>query len=63
VLEANPKPDLKRASGSVTSLICEGLSEFNLTYNDLILSLLLDRLHYLFSYAPDSVAHLTTLLA
>lgn len=62
VLEANPKPDLKRDSEHVTSLIAAGLPEFGLSYNDLILSLLVDRLHHLFTFMPEAVLHLVELL-
>ncbi len=62
VLEANPKPDLTRATGSVTSLIGEGLGEHHLSYNDLILSLFLDRMHHLFTYMPGNVSHLAAML-
>ena len=63
ILEANPKPDLKRPSSTGTSLVSEGLAEFNLSYNDLILSLFLDRIHYMFTYMPESVPQLTAMLA
>ncbi|MBZ0302573.1 MAG: D-alanyl-alanine synthetase [Anaerolineae bacterium] len=63
VLEANPKPDLKRESCASTSLISVGLPQAGLSYQDLILSLLVDRLHYLFTYVPDSVRHILDLLA
>lgn len=62
VLEANPKPDLKRDTGSVTSLIAAGLCEHGLEYNDLIFSLLADRMDYLLTYQPGSVQHIVDLL-
>jgi D-alanine-D-alanine ligase len=62
VLEANPKPDLKRDNGSVSSLIAIGLRQQKLAYNDLILSLLADRIDYLFTYQPGSVQHIIDLL-
>lgn len=62
VLEANPKPDLKRDTGTVTSLISAGLRESGLDYTDLVLSLLVDRLHHLFTYTPGAVLHLVDLL-
>lgn len=45
VLEANPKPDLAppRTDGQ-TSLVCAGLAQAGMSYQDLLLSLLLDRL-------------------
>jgi D-alanine-D-alanine ligase len=62
VLEANPKPDLKNASSGVTSLISAGLSETGLTYDDLVLSLISDRLLFLFRHSPDSARHILGLL-
>jgi D-alanine-D-alanine ligase len=62
VLEANPKPDLKSPSNGVTSLICAGLSKTGLSYDDLIMSLLCDRLFYLFNHGRESVRHVLDLL-
>jgi D-alanine-D-alanine ligase len=62
VLEANPKPDLKKPSGEITSLTAAGLADEGMTYDDLILSLLVDRLDYLFTYQPGSVRHLRDLM-
>ena len=47
ILETNPKPDLKRPDGSVTSLVCTELDAHGMDYEDLILSLLADRLDLL----------------
>jgi D-alanine-D-alanine ligase len=58
VLEANPKPDLKKPTADVTSLVMCGLSEHGLAYNDLILGLLADRLNHLFRYNASSVDHI-----
>jgi D-alanine-D-alanine ligase len=58
VLEGNPKPDLKRPSGAVTNPTLAGLAEEGMTYNDLIGALLTERLHYLFTYEREAVAHL-----
>lgn len=44
VLEANPKPDLKAPAEGVSSLICEGLGRYDMTYDDLIQSILADRI-------------------
>ncbi len=49
VLEANPKPDLKAPDGAVTSLIGIGLQAQNMTYDDLIMSILADRIDNLFA--------------
>ena len=47
ILETNPKPDLKRPDGNVTSLVCTELDAHGMDYEDLILSLLADRLDLL----------------
>ena len=61
VLEANPKPDLKAPEGQVTSLICAGLEEQSMDYDDLILSLLADRLDRLFSHRRGAAHQLLAL--
>jgi len=43
VLEANPKPDLKAPEGDATSLICAGLDQGGMSYDDLILSIFANR--------------------
>lgn len=45
VIEANPKPDLKRPSPEKTSLVGSGLQKIGMTYDDLILSLFAHCLH------------------
>jgi D-alanine-D-alanine ligase len=62
VLEANPKPDLKKPAAGVTSLIAAGLPELGMQYDDLILSLLADRLDFLFAHRSGMVRHLFDLL-
>jgi D-alanine-D-alanine ligase len=62
VLEANLKPDLKRPDGETTSLVCAGLPEHGMDYDDLILSLLADRLHVLFAQRRGSIRPLIELL-
>jgi D-alanine-D-alanine ligase len=62
VLEANLKPDLKRPCAEATSLVCAGLGEHGMDYDDLILSLLADRLNILFTQRRGSVRHLIDLL-
>lgn len=62
ILEANPKPDLKRPSKNATSLVAQGLNECSMSYEDLILSLLCDRLDYLLGYSPQIIAHIVELL-
>jgi len=63
VLEANPKPDLKRPNGQVTSLVCAGLDEHGMDYDDLILSMLANCLHVYVDQKRGSVAKLLELLA
>lgn len=59
VLEANPKPDLKAPDGNgVTGIICAGLAQEGMTYDDLIQSLLADRLDLLFSTRRDTLGTL-----
>lgn len=55
VLEANPKPDLAAPSSKSTSLICAGLANYGMTYDDLVLSIMADRLAALFDERPHSV--------
>lgn len=62
VLEANPKPDLKRPAENVTSLVALGLAEYKMTYNDLILSLIADRLDYLLMKDIGIISHIVDLL-
>src|SRR5215204_4000157 len=62
ILEANPKPDLKRSGHGATSLICEGLSDYGMSYDDLILSLLADRIDFLFTHRSGTVSHLFDLV-
>ena len=62
VLEANPKPDLKKPADGVTSLVAAGLPELGMQYDDLILSLLADRLDFLFTHRKNAVQHLLDLL-
>lgn len=62
ILEANPKPDLKRPDERGTSLVCLGLGSEGMDYEDLLLSLLLDRLDHYFRNRPSVVAHLERLI-
>jgi D-alanine-D-alanine ligase len=62
VLEANPKPDLKKPDENVTSLVTIGLEEYGMRYNDLILTLLADRLDHLFMYNRDTMLPIINLL-
>jgi D-alanine-D-alanine ligase len=62
ILEANPKPDLKKPTSSVSSLVTMGLEENGMTYNDLVLSLLADRIDHLLSHRLELIPHITRLL-
>ncbi len=62
VLEANPKPDLKQPCEKSTSLICTTLPKIGMDYEDLILSVLADRIDLLLSQRRGSVSHLMALL-
>jgi D-alanine-D-alanine ligase len=62
ILEANPKADLKAPTPEKTSIICAGLPSHGMTYDDLILSLMADRIDLLLSYHRDTVSNLTELL-
>ena len=62
VLETNPKPDLKNFSSESVSLVAMGLHKQNMTYVDLITSLLANRLDNLFSYHQENIKHVIDLL-
>lgn len=57
VLETNPKPDLKRPEGSKLSLVCHDLVSEGMSYNDLIQSLVFNRLSYLHKYRSTTLTH------
>lgn len=59
ILEANPKPDLKRPDGRQTSLVCVGLAAHGMSYEDLILSQLIDRLEHYMRNRPAAVQHIS----
>lgn len=62
VLEANPKPDLAAPVANRTSIVCAGLEAEGMTYDDLIMSLIADRIDVLFSERRATVSHLAALL-
>lgn len=62
ILEANPKPDLARPSDKKVSIVCVGLPAMGMTYEDLILSLLVDRLEQLQRWRPYAIQHIIALL-
>jgi len=57
ILETNPKPDLKRPQGDKVSLVCHGLSREQMSYPDLIQSLVFNRLMFLKSKRTRVMAH------
>lgn len=61
ILEANPKPDLKAPTPDETSLIGMGLPAKGMTYDDLILSLLADRIDNLFAQRRGTADRLLAL--
>jgi D-alanine-D-alanine ligase len=63
ILEANPKPDLKRPEQGVTNLISAGLPQVGMSYDDLVLSLLADRLDQLFTSPRVAGQHIIDLLS
>lgn len=62
VLEANPKPDLKAPTAEKTSLVCASLQQFGMSYDDLVFSLLADRIDLLFACRRGTVHELIKLL-
>lgn len=62
VLEANPKPDLKRPSESGFSFVSGGLSQFGMDYDDLILSILVARVHFLLTHRRGMIPRLLELM-
>lgn len=62
VLEANPKPDLKAPTKEKSSLVCTSLESYGMSYEDLILSLLADRLDLYLSQRRGSITKLASLL-
>lgn len=62
VLEANPKPDLKRPTGDNINLVCLGMEALGMSYEDLLLSMIAERLEFLLLHRAESVAHLVSLL-
>ncbi len=62
ILEANPKPDLKAPTGAVTNLLCIGLEAEGMDYDDLILSLLADRIDILLAQGRGAADPLRALI-
>jgi D-alanine-D-alanine ligase len=62
VLESNPKPDLVFPTPGRLSLVCAGLAAHGMSYDDLIFSLIADRVDLLFSQRRQAVSHLAALV-
>lgn len=62
ILEANPKPDLARPTDAKVSIVCVGLPAMGMSYEDLILSLLVDRLEQLQRWRPYTLHRIQALL-
>ncbi len=62
VLEANPKPDLKAPTEEKTSLVCTALESLGMSYEDMILSMLADRLDLYLSQRRGSITRLAEML-
>jgi D-alanine-D-alanine ligase len=62
VIEANPKPDLKKPTPGGTSIACAGLPACGMDFDDLILSLFADRVDILFSQRRGCTTHLSSLI-
>jgi D-alanine-D-alanine ligase len=63
VLEANPKPDLKRPAAERTSIVCYGLAASGMDYEDLVLSQLASRIDHLTTFRRRAVPRLAALLS
>lgn len=61
ILEANPKPDLARPTDNKVSIVCVGLPAMGMTFEDLIHSLLVDRLEQLQRWRPYTLQHIMAL--
>jgi D-alanine-D-alanine ligase len=58
ILEANPKPDLKAPEAGQTSLVSIGLAEHGMSYDDLILSILANRVDRLIAEGHGTIGRL-----
>lgn len=63
ILEANPKPDLAAPNGEKTSIVCTGLADEGMAYDDLIRSMFADRIDLLFCKRRGAVSALAELTA
>lgn len=63
VLEANPKPDLKFPQGQQINLLAAGISKCGMGYDDLILSMLANRIDFLLRNRIESIGPIVDLLS
>ena len=61
IMEANPQPDLGGPGSESENRVYGGLGEHDMTYDDLVLSLLANRLDFLLTFRPNALAHVETL--
>jgi D-alanine-D-alanine ligase len=62
VLEVNPKPDLKQPSQSGFSFVSAGLGHHGMDYDDLILSIITDRIQFLITHRRDMIPKILDLV-
>lgn len=62
IMEANPKPDLAQPMNGRTSLVCQGLEQEGMTYDDLTESLLLNEIVWLLTTRPQNVPHIADMI-
>ncbi len=63
VLEANPKPDLKYPRGEAINLITAGIAACGMDYDDLILSMLANRIDFLLRYRQSTSKQILSFLS
>lgn len=61
VLEANPKPDLKKPTQDSTCIVCLGLEEQEMDYDDLIFGQIAHRLDFLLNHRRHAAQRLAAL--
>ena len=61
IMEANPKPDLAQPTPDSTSLVCQGLEQEGMSYDDLNASLLLNEIAWLLMSRPQNVPHIAAM--
>lgn len=61
VIEGNPKPDLKKPTQDSTSIVCLGLEEQEMDYDDLIFGQIAHRLDFLLNHRSQAAQRLVAL--